>query len=594
MRRINYVFSKLKSILIPLYVVLFCMALYHVIFAQRIVPGVSVGNISLGGKTFSQAVSELKTREADIPSDLTLIYKEEQFLISKQEINLKYNWDETVRRAFEVGRTGNVIIDSKDKIAGVFKKLPIIAKYEIDEQLLSNKLSMVKAEIYVEPKESDVQLVEGKLVLTDEQTGLIVDEEKVYNNVVASIGSLSYEPIYVPVDPDDPVILKNELAELLPQIEKMVTHGITIKFEPPESKDKTTSKAFSKEWKIEKEQILDFLTFKKSKDTSNEGELEIKIYNPKYESFMETISTDVNQLPKGKVTETDGEKVTKFEIIQSGYEVDVKKFAEIFNEALFNGETEAKLVIKEIGTADKDTYGIYALLGEGKSTFKNSIRGRINNLTLAASRTDGVLVPPGSTYSMNNTIGEISGRTGYDTAYIIQNGRTVLGEGGGVCQTSTTLFRAVLDSGLPILMRYPHAYRVAYYEQDSKPGIDASIFQPSLDFKFKNDTQNYVLIQTNWDLESSTLFFKLYGTPDGRVVEMTEPTLTNVTPAPATEYIDDPTLAKGTMRQIDWSAPGGTASFTRVVKRDGEVLYDDNFTTRYQPWRAIFLRGTKE
>ena len=171
MRRINYVFSKLKSILIPLYVVLFCMALYHVIFAQRIVPGVSVGNISLGGKTFSQAVSELKTREADIPSDLTLIYKEEQFLISKQEINLNYNWDETVRRAFEVGRTGNVIIDSKDKIAGVFKKLPIIAKYEIDEQLLSNKLSMVKAEIYVEPKESDVQLVEGKLVLTDEQTG---------------------------------------------------------------------------------------------------------------------------------------------------------------------------------------------------------------------------------------------------------------------------------------------------------------------------------------------------------------------------------------------------------------------------------------
>jgi vancomycin resistance protein YoaR len=170
----------------------------------------------------------------------------------------------------------------------------------------------------------------------------------------------------------------------------------------------------------------------------------------------------------------------------------------------------------------------------------------------------------------------------------------VLGEGGGVCQTSTTIFRAVLNAGLPVVMRYPHAYRVHYYEEDSKPGIDASIFQPTLDFQFKNDTPNYILVQSSVDVPNLAMSFKIYGTPDGRSVELTEPVITNQTAPPEPLRIDDPTLKKGVVVQSDWAAWGANVSFSRTVKRGGEVLHSETFNSRYQPWRAVYQVGTKE
>ncbi len=195
---------------------------------------------------------------------------------------------------------------------------------------------------------------------------------------------------------------------------------------------------------------------------------------------------------------------------------------------------------------------------------------------------------------MNDSVGPIDYQHGFQSAYIIKGGRTVLGEGGGVCQTSTTLFRAVLNSGLPVISRYPHAYRVGYYEQDLPVGFDAAVFQPSWDFKFKNDTKAYILVQAYANIEENSLTFKLYGTPDGRKVEISEPIVSGQTPPPAPVYEDDPTLPKGVVQQVDYAVWGATSIFTRTVKRGDEVLYNDTFTSKYQPWRAVFKVGTKE
>src|SRR6185369_9618298 len=119
------------------------------------------------------------------------------------------------------------------------------------------------------------------------------------------------------------------------------------------------------------------------------------------------------------------------------------------------------------------------------------------------------------------------------------------GDGGGVCQVSTTLFRAALNAGLPIVERHAHAYRVGYYEEDSPPGFDATVYVPSVDLKFKNDTDHYLLIQTVIDPQELRLTFNLYGTKDDRKVTVTTPVVTNFRPAPADLYQDDPTLPKG-------------------------------------------------
>ena len=252
-------------------------------------------------------------------------------------------------------------------------------------------------------------------------------------------------------------------------------------------------------------------------------------------------------------------------------------------------------ILKPNITTDKvNNLGIKELLATGTSTFHHSIPNRIFNITLAASRLNGILVHPGETFSFDKALGDVSSFTGYQQAYIIQNGKTVLGDGGGVCQVSTTLFRAILNAGFPVIERHAHAYRVGYYEQDSPPGFDATIYSPSIDLKFKNDTDNYILIQAYINPEIQQLTFFLYGSRDGREVEISKPIITNDTPAPSDMYQDDPTLPKGVVKQIDFAARGANVSFTREVKKNGKIILSDKYVSDFQPWQAIYLRGTKE
>lgn len=248
----------------------------------------------------------------------------------------------------------------------------------------------------------------------------------------------------------------------------------------------------------------------------------------------------------------------------------------------------------KITTDAVNDYGIKELLGVGTSLFQHSIPGRIYNVNLGASRVNGVLVAPNEEFSFAKAVGDVSSLTGYQQAYIIQNGKTILGDGGGICQVSTTLFRAVLNAGLPVTERHGHAYRVGYYEEDGPPGIDATVYVPSVDFRFRNDTGHYILIQSVIDPSELRLTFYLYGTADGRKVQMTTPVVTNETPAPPPLYTDDPTLPKGVIKQVDFAANGARVSFSRTVTKDNKTLISETYVTNYQPWQAAYLRGTKE
>src|SRR3989338_9876693 len=245
----------------------------------------------------------------------------------------------------------------------------------------------------------------------------------------------------------------------------------------------------------------------------------------------------------------------------------------------------------EITTENSNDFGIKEMVGRGNSKFRGSISGRIHNIELAASRISGRLIAPGEIFSFNEALGDVSAATGFQSAYIIKDGRTVLGDGGGVCQVSTTLFRAALAAGLPIEERHAHSYRVSYYEQDSGPGLDATVFAPSVDLKFKNDTGKYLLIQATTDKTNYTLTFELYGTSDGRVSEVGKPVILSQAPPPEDLYIDDPTLNIGAVKQVDWKAAGAKTSFTYKVVRNGETLIDKIFFSSFRPWQAVFMTG---
>jgi vancomycin resistance protein YoaR len=245
-------------------------------------------------------------------------------------------------------------------------------------------------------------------------------------------------------------------------------------------------------------------------------------------------------------------------------------------------------------TTDKaNNLGIVEEIGEGHSLFQHSAPERIHNVELAANRINGVLVAPGEIFSFDKNLGDVSAYTGYQQAYVIENGHTVLGDGGGVCQVSTTLFRAILNAGLPITERHAHAYRVGYYEEDSPPGIDATVYVPTVDLKFKNDTGHYILIQSYVDPVNLALSFTLYGTSDGRRTTLSTPIVTNQTPPPPPLYQYDPTLPVGQKKQVDFAASGAHVTFHRTVTKNDKVIISEDYTSNYAPWQAVFLRGTK-
>jgi vancomycin resistance protein YoaR len=175
-------------------------------------------------------------------------------------------------------------------------------------------------------------------------------------------------------------------------------------------------------------------------------------------------------------------------------------------------------------------------------------------------------------------------------------GQTIKGVGGGVCQVSTTLFRGVFFAGYPIVERYAHAYRVGYYEQTAKghdaklAGLDATVFVPLVDFKFKNDTPNWLLMETY--VNGYSLTWKFYSTSDGRRVEWSSTGPTNIVPAPAPVYRENPDLKQGEINQVDWAAEGSDVNVSRTVyNKDGSVYFSDDVTTHYEAWQDVYEYG---
>lgn len=322
------------------------------------------------------------------------------------------------------------------------------------------------------------------------------------------------------------------------------------------------------------------------------------------ETTLTELSSQIDIPVQDALFQFENNKVTAFKASSNGRRVNKENSLDNFNKAVKSLPHAPSLFIiinipvdtiyPKVTTDNANSFGIKERIGHGYSEFQGSIPGRIHNVALAANRINGTLIPPGETFSFNETLGDISAATGYQSAYIIKEGRTVLGDGGGVCQVSTTMFRAALNAGLPIKERQAHAYRVHYYEEAGyKAGIDATVFSPSVDLKITNNTPAHILIQTKTDIKNLSLTFELYGTSDGRNSQITEHVVGKEITPPAPLYQDDPTLKVGVVKQVDWAAWGAKASFRYTVTRGKETLEDTTFMSNYRPWQAVYLKGTQ-
>lgn len=214
-----------------------------------------------------------------------------------------------------------------------------------------------------------------------------------------------------------------------------------------------------------------------------------------------------------------------------------------------------KLAKAKIAGADKERLGLRELIGEGRTNFRGSPKNRVFNINRSLKQYDGVMIAPGEEFSFVEYLGEVDGEHGYLPELVIRNNKTEPEFGGGICQVSSTMFRAAIYSGLKITERRQHSYPVQYY----KPyGMDATIYIPKPDLRFQNNTSGYILIQPV--VEGTELIFQFYGTSDGRKISVDGPHILESNP-------------DGSMKTV----------FTQMVTdKDGESFIKDSFWSNYK------------
>lgn len=224
-------------------------------------------------------------------------------------------------------------------------------------------------------------------------------------------------------------------------------------------------------------------------------------------------------------------------------------------------------------------------LASGQSSFAGSPDFRVHNIRTGAGRVQGAWVAPGQTFSFNALIGPITSATGFQGGYVIVGDTLSTEDGGGICQVSTTVFRAAFNAGLPITERHEHSYLVGYYEE---PGLDAAVYAPGKDLRWTNDTAAPLLVQADWDLKAETLTVSLFGSDDGRTIRISEPAISARRPAPDPTFMVDRALKKGEARRVDMPAAGMKAVITRTVTLPSGQQKKQDFVSRYRAWGGVF------
>lgn len=563
---------------------------FSLIFQNKIYPGITINGMEVAGLNQLQARNRIKAKVDEFsPEYLVLKYKDKEWSVSLEDLKLNYDVDLAAYQAYSIGRKNfwsKFLILPQSLINGIDLPIP----HRVDEKILEASVSAIARDIDVPMIPPSITVLEypdpgdgSHIKINAGEKGQSLDKKKAIADFKQRFNDLENREIYLVVKEEgsnfstfDPKLTKM-------RAERMLDKKLSIFY--VNNKEKS-----GQEWQLLGEELLYFISFDGGFDAN------------KIASYSGMLAGSINREAQNAAFIFENGRVSEFKPAKDGLVLDTKEASKIIGKTLsdlelsLESKARVELVPQSIAPGitieDVNSLGIKELLGKGESTFHGSIANREHNISLASSRITGYLVSPETVFSFNKTVGDISAATGYRQSYIIKDGQTILDDGGGVCQVSTTLFRAALDAGLPITQRLPHSYRVGYYEQNSKAGYDATVFAPSVDLKFENNTPAHLLIQAQVDTKANSLVFEIYGTDDGRTATISNHRMWDVAPPPPDLYQDDPGLPAGTIKQIEWKAWGAKVKFDYLVVRNGEKIFEKTFYSNYQPWQSVFLRGT--
>ncbi len=567
-------------------------------FKGKIHSGVTIGNIDLSGKTPEEAkkLIEEKTKEI-IDSGLTFTYNEKSktigAIINSFDIDLSYqslvfDIEKTISQTESDNKNDNYLNYLLSKLTLKDKKI-IKPIYFLDEARLEPLLAEAFPELIIEPVNSSFSISEktGELIAGQEKIGKEINYDSAFSELKNNLDALSNQPIKLKTQSKYPDVKSADLSSLEKEAREIIeSEGFLITFKDPSGDSATTT------WKIKPEKLLGWLGVIKKN-----GQIKLAVNSDKVADYLSlNVAPEVDKEVIHPRFEIKNGKVTSWQNGVNGQKLNIASSTEKISEAFLSGQKIANLETEEIDSEalnSEQTLNIKEIIGTGHSNFVGSSANRIKNIKTGANAVSGVLIAPGEEFSLVKVLGEIDAENGYYEELVIKGDKTVKEYGGGLCQIGTTMFRAAIQSGLPITYRRNHSYRVSYYEP---AGMDAAIYIPEPDVRFINDTGNYILIQSRFS--GNDIYFDFWGVKDGREVTITEPVVYNIVKPSPTKYIETTELEPGKEKCTESAHNGADAYF------DYKVIYPENstttpvhekrFTSHYVPWQKVCLVGVSE
>ncbi len=539
---------------------------------DKVYQNVFVNNLNLGGMTRTEAQAALAGMLAPtLTKPVMLTSDNKQWTPLLADLGVRPDVNATVADAFAVGRGGGPLAQWWSIIEmrlGGRQHVPITVS--VNRGVMDTYLDTLQVQLGTPPVNATLKVQGSDLIVTPGTNGIKLDREKVQGQLLDDVANLRSTAVTLPVAFSTPTMTTAQAEAAKMQAEMLVGMPLALSFN-------------DKQWVLNRDDLLRTLrigdAFALSVDTTP------------LKSRVDAIAAEVKQDPLDAEIGWDNALVVR-KASKNGQKLDVAKTMSLL--AAWKGDTRTIALPVEVAKPripdDVSTLGITTRVGRGVSNFAGSDSARAKNIAVAAGYLDNTIVGPGETFSFLDSIGEISAARGYKDGYVILAEETVPGIGGGVCQVATTMFRAAVFSGLPIEERNPHAYLVRYYEQGGYPvGLDAAVFSPGVDLKFRNDSDKYLLIKTGID-GAANLYVSIYGPELNYKVDLTDPVITNKKSAPDDEYQVDPMLPPGSKKQVEFAKSGEDVAITRtVMDKDGAVLRKVAFTTHYQAWPNKFL-----
>lgn len=563
--------------------------IYQQVNDGRIYPGVHVLDLDLSGLTVKEAEAKLDARLAEFSSKpVTLAWGDRKWQPQLTEVGVAIDRDATLQTAYDVGRKGGMT----DSLGGQWVALregtvvPLIVN--LDEAQIGKYLQVIGAQIEQPLKEGDVQLdtASGVVTTTIGQEGRSLDLYATVGAIKDALNNLAPATVNVAVTITPPVVSEAEAKRVTATLDTWLSSPVAARFE-------------EKNYVLDRPTLAKLVGITRVLDRQLPGDhISLTLAQGPLDNFARNIVQDISRPAQNARFDWNGGGLTVISESVDGRSLDATQTAALviaaINQPTAAGANErvaglpVQVLAPAVSSKDIGALGIRELVGSGRSTFAGSSKERAQNIRVGAGYLNGAVVPPGATFSFLGAIGEISLERGYAEGYVIAAERTKKDVGGGLCQVSTTAFRAAFYSGVPIVERNQHSYRVNWYEADGSPvGFDAAVFDPGADMKFVNDSGNFLLVQAV--VNGSELVVNFYGTrPPGLDVQLADARTGPQIAPPPDRYEVDPNLPPGSKKQVDYAHAGIDATIVRQITKDGQTTRDE-FRSSYRPWPNIFL-----